>query len=400
VANGRPVRIATFRHESYSNIVPDLAASSSRIGLALGFLTNDRFGHLTSGAVRTAPVGGDFESLEEDCTASSRVVRNFDVSGHAVVYHRCHEQGAYPVVRDYGGPVPIEQQIPARPAGGLRIAGRYVAALEDSADEGYNVSSIAVWDRFTGALVYRVPKEASEAGIHSLALQDDGRIAFSFSDIGDGPGSQVAWASPGEPYSHVLPLPRRAKYELQLVGDRIGYIANRSSVNGAIAGGEVGISDLAGNRRRIARWAEGSAFNENFDFDGERIAWLTYSCRALRLHIAAVDTPPPDMGPRAGCPLRFDVRPRVLANGRVRLFVDCTGFSGGHCQGRQISISVRRDGRRLVVARGERERTVNLTPAGQKIVTRRSRVRVRVGAVIVDDSGRRERRAASTVLRR
>jgi hypothetical protein len=378
-------RASTLR--SFPEGAPDLAAR-----LAMSVSIFDSQGRAFERDVRTAAIGAGFEVLDEGCGAPASFIRSVDVSDKAVAYLRCGEAGLAAVVRDYSGSASVEQQIPQPLSSGLRVAGRYVAGLEKSADELYVVSAIVVYDRFSGELVYRLPEEVVRHGVHSLDLQDDGKVAFSYAAGG---GQQIAWASVAEPYAHVLPLPRRDKYVVAVAGDRIGYLGSRSNWEGYIAPADVSVSDLAGTSRRVGRGAEGSFFNENFDFDGDRATWWSYGCRTARVHIIEVDEPPALSAPRSGCALRFTRDPRVR-RGRVRLAIDCFGFIAGSCRARRVRISA---GDR-VLARGPSGGRVRLSRDGRRLMSTRRSVRVRVRAVLVDDSGRREPRAGRATLRR
>jgi hypothetical protein len=359
----------------------------------------DAAGNAFARDVLTAPMGGEFEPIAERCpvfSGSPDLLRGVDVSGQAVAYQGCDANGQREsVVRDYSGAPPLEQAVPSSPAGGLRIAGRYVAALEDDAYEALNVSAVAVHDRFTGELVYRLTKETTGLGVHSLALQEDGKLAFSFGDSGG--GQRVAWASPAEPYPHVLALPRRNNYVVQIAGDQIGYQAGRDAPEGLITRAVIGVADLTGRSRRLGTHGEGATYLENFDFDGERATWWSYGCRSVRIHVVRVDGRPTLAKPRAGCALRFTRPARVQARSRVRLYVDCFGFAGDKCSARRLSITTAAGGR-TVIARGSRQARVRLTDAGRRLMARRGRLRVRVAAVLVDETGRHEPRRGKTTL--
>jgi hypothetical protein len=393
-AAGRGERIGSFPPARFAGeVLAHLSASSTRVAVAATRFESS--GYPYGQDFFTAPVSGSFEALGERCPTPVRdVSRAVDVSGDAVAYRRCSpDEWSTFVVRDFGGPFPGEQRVPGAPAGAVRVAGRYVAALEDQATERLNVSAIVVYDRITGELAYRVPREASSRGIASLALQDDGKVAFSFAP-GSG-GQQIAWASQTEPFPHVLGLPRRHKYGVQIVDDRIGYIGAQAS-SGARA--EVGVTDLTGASQRIGNNAEEYVFREDFDFDGERIAWWSYGCTTALIHVASVAAAPAPSRPRTGCALRFTRRPRVLAGGRVRLHVDCFGFTAGECSARRVVATARDRRERVVVFRSRRGGGSTLTAAGKRLLARRSRVAVRVRAVLTDSTGRREPRKGRTTL--
>jgi hypothetical protein len=369
------------------SLLPYLSASQSRV--AVWLRVSDHHGPVATEAF-AGPLGGEFEQLSR-CGDSSflRDLRRVDVSGEAVVLARCRDGRYEWLVRDYAGPVPVEQPLPGQPSGGLRIAGRHVAALEERTPDTPN--GIAVYDRITARVVYRVPAARTPHGIHSFALQSDGKVAFTYATDTE---LKVAWASPSEPVPHDVPLPRGPVYQLQLAGDRIAYQAGNPD-----GPGEVGVSDLAGRRRTVAVDGEGGYLAEAFDFDGERIAWWSYGCTTARIHVALVAARRSAPRPRSGCRLRFTRRPPPVTSGTARLYVDCFGFTDRQCSARRVVLTARADGRRVVVGRGERARQVRLTAVGRRLLGDRRAVRARARAVLTDAAGRREPRSGLLTLR-
>jgi hypothetical protein len=179
--SGPASTVARFRAPRGANgLFPQLAASPSRIVIAATEGDPDTPWSLES--VYTAPVvGGAFETLDRDCNlgGAAQVPRTADVSGELVVYWRCAEQPRGVVIRDYSISPPAEEMIPgARPLG-LRLAGRYVAWLEDCCGSSSIASGIAVYDRVSRSIAYEIPKAAMPGELNSLDLQSDGTVAFS-----------------------------------------------------------------------------------------------------------------------------------------------------------------------------------------------------------------------------
>jgi hypothetical protein len=370
------------------SLFPQLAASPERIALAA--TAGDTDTSARSRTVFTAAAGGPFETLDRDCDRSGAqdFPRPVDVSGQLVVYPRCTSQGTQEVVvRDYSTPTPLEGVVPGAEVHGLRIAGRYVAWLEGGTLQAYSEAGIAVYDRVAGVVAYRVPHEAMRGDVNDFDLQDDGKVVFS---VGARKG-QVAWASPAEPRPHGLGLPHRDSYEVRIAGDRIGFEAGVS--------GEVGISDLDGHWRRLGNLAEGSAATDDFDFDGERLAWWSFGCTRAFVHLTTADGPPALSRARSGCRLRFTRKPSI-ARGAARLHVDCFGFYADRCYARHVRLVAVVGGarRRVLVGAGKSARRVVLTAAGRKLLRRHRVLHVRASATLRDGSGRRERRSGPLAL--
>jgi hypothetical protein len=373
--------------------LPQFAASSTRIVLARH---NGGGDDCCGRDVFTAPLGGEFEVLDAGCPEYNGPdkPRDVDVSGDAVVFPLCDKNGAKSIVRDYSGAPPVDWEVPGRPAGGLRIAGRYVAAFENFASNAFNPGPIDVYDRVTGQLVYQLPKKA-DRGISNYDLQADGKIALSYVAPGSG-GGRVGWASPSEPFLHRLPLPARPFYDVRMAGNRIAYEAGRSAPEIYFTLADIGVTDLAGHRRRLGNQGEGEVFDEFFDFDGKRVAWWSYGCTRAKIRVVRADGPPAISPPRHGCKLRFRRPPRV-AGRSVHLFLDCFGFPAEACHGRHVVLSTDRRGHR-VVGRGRYASKVRLTRRGRQLLTRRGSLRVFVRALVTDESGQRERRRGRTTL--
>jgi hypothetical protein len=373
----------------------DLAASAGRIAAAVTVFDNR--GNAYAQDLRSAPVGGTLTSVDEGCLLSP-FVRIADLDGDVIAYQRCTAGGIEAVTRDLAAQRSEAVPLPGNSHGALRVAGNFVVAVDGTTQERYTLSSISVYDRLSGALAYRLPVEAVERGVHSLALQDDGTLVFSFAASGVPAGERVAWASPSEPVAHVLPLPRRDKYEVAIADSKIGYLASRSNANGYILGGTVGVTDLAGNTRIIAHGAAGSYFNENFDFDGTRVAWWSYGCTRALVHVRDVADGPSTGTGRSRCRLRFTGPLRIKRGDRVTFPVDCFGFLDHSCDADRVRITASVEGRRVVVARSALEGGISLTRRGRNARRSRHRLPVRVSAVLSDGTAHRERRTGRATL--
>jgi hypothetical protein len=349
--------------------------------------------------VLTAAPDGPLETLDQDCNlfGTPDRPRSIDVSGQLVAYGRCVDDGRQEaVVRDYSESMPVEQVIPGGRPLRLRVAGRYVAWLDDGAGQVYVRSGIVVYDRLGASLAYRIPKDAMPGEVHDIDIQDDGKVAFSYAAPG---GMKIAWASKSEPSPHTLSLRARASYEVRIARDQIGFEAGRSGGAGEITLADVGIADLSGHARRKGNLAEGSLFSDDFDFDGTRLAWWTYGCTHAFVRVVSAAGAAAINAPRSGCPLRFS-RPPSVAGGIVQLHIDCFGFSGEACDTRAVRLFFRRGDRHTIVGRGRSAARVKLTPAGKGLLHRHRRLRVSAVATLSDDGGRREHRAADLILHR
>jgi hypothetical protein len=376
-------------------LFPQLAASPQR--LVLTTTAEQPFGLSGSRSVLTSPVGGAFETLDSGCGLfGSDRPRSVDVNGRVVVYARCAADGGRQqvIVRDYAMAQPVDQQIPGAGLFGLRIAGRFVAWLDDASEQvGFVRAGITVYDRTLGTVAYHLPVDSIPGPVHDLDLQADGKVAFSYQ--AGGGDTRIAWASANEPRLHRISLPRRYSYEVRIAGDRIAFEGGRSVFGGMWTRADVGVSDLAGHARKVGNLGEGDLFTDNFDFDGRRLTWWQYGCTTALIRVATVSGPAAISPPRQGCRLRFTRAPTVDSSGGVAFHVSCFGFPGETCDVHNVSLS--RRGR--IVARGANGARVKLTRYGRGLL-RHGQIAVRATATLTDDSGRRERRSARLALRR
>lgn len=394
-AGGSASLLLSFHPPPGGALIPELAASPSRVVVASGVgEAGPRGASWGARDVYTAAIGASAEQLGSRCDifGTPDLPRAVDVSGNALVYPRCDGDGQYVHVRDYSTAAPVDEQVPgAQPGGGLRIAGRYVAWLDNGGDEVANVTGITVYDRLAGRISYHIKKGSVGQGVHELDLQTDGKLTFSYQTSD---GQRIAWASPAEPRRHTLPLRNANPYDVRIAGDRIAFQVGPTVFAGAVFPATIGITDLEGHARTLAKRAEGGLFSEDFDFDGTRLAWWSYGCSHALIHQVAASAPPSFTPPRSGCPLRFTSSPRLESGGhRLRLFVNCFGFDGG-CGLRDTLITAKRDGKRIVVGSQGRGARVQLTSKGRDLIARPGSLRVRVATTLVDLAGRDERRHA------
>jgi hypothetical protein len=391
---GRPARMATLDPPRYSELIPELGASRARVAIGTGISSPDALWGQRS--VFSATIGSRPRQLGSRCNLSdlADLPRAVDVSGEAIIYPRCDSDGQFVHVRDYSTTPPVDRRIAdAIPGGGLRIAGRYVAWLEPSGHNVFNKSGVTVYDRVLGAPIYVIGKQAVGYGLHQLDLQSDGTLVFSYASDNR---HRIAWASLSEPYRHVLPLHAREPYEVRIADDQIAFETGSQPGAGIVARAKVGVSDLAGHARILGNQGEGSLFSEDFDFDGHRLAWWSYGCANVRIHVVDATASPRVSSPRQGCRLRLTRQPRLENEGRrLRLFVDCFGFDiNGHnrCGVRKARVTTEHDGETTLVAMKQRGSSVKLTDKGRELVRRPGELHVRVAATLVDLADRRERR--------
>jgi hypothetical protein len=389
----RPSTIATFqRGFNVVNFVPSLAASPSRT--AISFIAEDPAGY-TERRVYTAPSGGTFETLDEGCQlyGGYDVPRAIDVSGEVVVFPRCDPHGASEVVvRDYSTSPAAEEVIAGAKPNAVRIAGRYVAWLDQAT--GFSLpAGIVVYDRARHEIAYRIAQSEMPGHVYDLDVQDDGKVAFS---VVLAAGPRIAWASPTEPRPHVLPLAARERFEVHITGDRIGFETGTQPCCGFVSSANVGVTDLAGHSRGLGNLGEGTVFDDNMDFDGKRVAWWTYGCTRAFVHVISAGGPPLILPRRSGCPLRFARKP-LIVDGRVHVYVDCFGFV--ECFTSKATLTVRRHNRRITVGRGHSALRIALKPAGKALLRRHHALRVRATVTISDGEQKRETRSGPVTLR-
>jgi len=366
-----------------------LAASSDRVALDLVYPSLEAPGAGSEQAF-AGPVGSSLSPLSESSCKTNydvTVYRSIGVSGQSVAYEGpvCHQAS----VTDFGSPGAPSLRLPDD-AFLLRIAGRYVVYAEGPRGLGSvnDPNPVVVFDRVAGREVYRIPTGSVPGNIVGLDVQDDGKILLTYRVIaGHQLNEEVGWASPSQPYVHAL-LPVSGVYTARLVNDEVVAVRATSPVNDL---GSLLLADLRGSTRTLAtRAVIPNGILEHFDFDGQRVAWVTRACDGVRINVTGLQgTSGVSRPPR--CRLRLDGIGRVIRHRRVRLTFSCVGFAF-ECETGGVSITSRSASRQhtVVIARSTGGRLSTgtgsfvLTRAGRRLIAHRHRLRVRVTAYIAD----------------
>ena len=244
----------------------ELAASSSRTAVVSRH--GDRL-EVFAGAVgaRLARI----ERCERHVAASG-----IDVSGDLLAFPRCDGRL---VVRDLAGAEP-DVVLGAR-VRDAQLAGRFVAWREGGHDP-----RVVVYDRDHGRVAYELPA----AGIGTLALQANGKVAFAL-HAGDGL-QELGWATRRQPTVNRLDIANRFAYFPRMASGRIAF--GRTPVKATDdSGDELGI---------VAPWSPHATILSRrltsttaLDYDGSTIAYAE-----RRHHGAAIRTREPPVSPRPG----------------------------------------------------------------------------------------------------
>jgi hypothetical protein len=405
-AGASPVRVQTFAPEAPPGgrqyLSATLAASPS-----LAAVTAFAYRDIGPGAGRqpeyteqyVGPPGGPLERVAW-CPAEQNQVRSADVSGEAYVYRQCDEGEGHVEIRDFGAEPLSGSAAVGRGGYFARIAGRYVAWLDGvwQPETVSNTADLVVYDRVAGTEVYRVGREDIGRTLHSLDVQSDGKIAFSYETDARSEDRVVGgWASPAEPYVHRLPLPERGEYDVKIVDDRIAFQAGHSQ-GFTIQHADIGLSDLSGNTRLLARRTDAYVFNESFDYDGERVTWSEYGCERRRLVVRAVNEPGTAKGAPRNCPLRMLAKPRVTRGVAVFRF-GCGGF----LRPCSFMATLRAAGRKVGHIGRERAARnpvrVRLSRAGRRVLEQRGSLRVELTVRLMAPTGHEQVRRKTVRLR-
>jgi hypothetical protein len=147
----------------------------------------------------------------------------------------------------------------------IALAGRYVGWIR----ERDLAAEVVVRDLDSGADVVRLTTDDLGArGIDQVALQDDGKVAFAYSNRSF---QRIGWAAPGTPGARVLD---RGEFEgLALAGDRVVYERKRRFA------GDLVLRRLNGGTRRLAHFPERRRRVGHLDLDATRAAWATRPMR-------------------------------------------------------------------------------------------------------------------------
>lgn len=321
-----------------------------------------------------------------DLGGSPQLARTLDASGPRLIYLDCDRNRV--VVTNTS-----THQSADTPAGssGLRIAGRYIAWIGCCSGAG----PVSVYDWRAGKLVYTIAAPEAGGPWGDLDLGPDGTLVVAKPPEKEHQiGARLAWAAPTSPHLHILPL-ARSTYFVTLVGGKIAFERGTED-SGDVPRGEVGLTDLAGHLRIVARGAYAAAFERQFDFDGKRIAWYAYSCSGVRMHVQSIDSSQVITESLLRCPLVLKRKPQVTKDGVVSLRFSCYGYSGGHfgyppaCSARDVVLTAKDAGHSVVVARGRKASHVPLTSAGKTLLKKRGSLSVRITATMGDPAGTRE----------
>jgi hypothetical protein len=379
-----------------------MAGSPSRLGVmtTLGRASNGG-ADANNGDVARDVLGGTPDGpltpLSPRC-GEGTLLQSIDASGDLVAYGSCRTASDDAVVVDPVAGAASATTIPGA-GNGVRIAGRYLAWLENYQPAGELLYGhrydVAVSDRTTGAVVYRIHAGETHGGVHSFDIQDDGTLVLSYVTLprgGDSAVMRAAWASVAAPVLHQVPLRDAGSYEVAIADGTVAF--ERGSGSGSRDFADIGTADLRGHERLVARSGQGAVGHRSFDFDGRRLAWWSYGCSTALINVAL---PGARTVPRArrGCPLTFKTRPHVKRPRTVAFRVDCFGFES--CMVKHVALALR-NSRGVVIARGHGRRA-QLTARGLALLAARERLRLRMSAVIRDAVGRKERRSAQVTLR-
>jgi hypothetical protein len=151
----------------------------------------------------------------------------------------------------------------------VALAGRYVAWIRERDLSG----ELVVHDLVTGADVVRLTLDDLAArGLDELALQQDGAVAFAYSNRNF---QRIAWAAPGTPGVRVLD---RGTFDgVALAGGRVLY---ERTVSERRFSGELLLRPLAGGEpRRLAFFPERRWRVGHLDLDATRATWATRPMR-------------------------------------------------------------------------------------------------------------------------
>lgn len=347
------------------------------------------------------PPTGPFEQIVRCATDPYTGLRAADVWGEAYAYRRCDEGDGHVEVRDTAA-VPLS---PSRSVGrggyGARIAGRYVAWLDS--DLWYRPScsggsELVVYDRVADAEVYRIPNAEMQGRVDSLDVQEDGTVVMAF-EPGPCADLVVAWASPEEPYLHRLSLPTREHYEVQIGAGQIAFQRGNHVLDVSVPRAEVGIADLDGDVRVVARNTDAFDTLESFDFDGERLVWREFGCEERRLVIRRADEAGEARGGGTNCRARL-LRKPVVRKGVATFHFGCGAFVTP-CAFRVELRSARTGARVGRTPQSYRENPVRikLRRSAWRALKRRGALRVNAKVELHDDSARVQVRRATYRLR-
>jgi hypothetical protein len=310
-----------------------------------------------------------------------------DVSGSVVVYFDC-DAGDVAITDTATGQT---THVPGTYRG-LRVAGRYLAWVTGHSagiDDG-----VMVYDWKGRVPVYAIPESMTHGVVWDLDLNADGVLALP-TPAGHNM-AKLTWASPDSPKLHRIPVSDSSFYQARLVGSRVVYQRGLDS-GGEMLRAEIGLSDLQGGARTLAKGSYGATYEVRFAFDGKRIAWYAYSCRGARLHVQPISSETIRESLRR-CPLRFRKPAKVTGGRYVRLVPNCYGYSRYTCDNRHVVLRLASN-QHSIVGSGKHAKRVRLNDEGARRLKEHGKLRVLVTATMVDRTGIRERRRGRITIR-
>lgn len=241
-----------------------LAGSSTRVlAGTLDLVWGDRLTELYRATVWSAGSGGPVEQLR------ARESTDQQPSGYAV---RATE-GAFAIGDDV-----FAEEAPSTPAASFTAA-RFVDLAGDLALVA-DADGLRVVRWRDSSELYR-PRVA---GIHTVDLQPDGKLAFVL--VRDGVRT-AGWASPEEPWPHLLPVEQSAELDVAIAGDRIAVRTTDDVAVFTLDGGLVALVDAPDVLGAPA-------------FDGRRVAWAARRCAVTFVATWSPGEAVPRL-PSAGC---------------------------------------------------------------------------------------------------
>jgi hypothetical protein len=243
----------------------------------------------------------------------------------------------------------------------------------------------------TSSVRYTIPTDEAHPRVLDLDLARNGTLVLSYE--GKPP---LAWASLESPALHSIPIGGR-NYYVKLAGGTVAF-ARGHEYAGDVPRAEVGVTDLSGNARLLARGADSGGFDGKFDFDGTRVAWYAYACRGARMHVQPIDSKVVEES-LVRCPLRLRKPPQVKDGKYVVLRFRCHGYATT-CRARNVRLTNRVEDHNVLLGEGLKGSRVSLTDKGRQLLRERDALTVRTAATIEDQAGTRERRHGSAVLRK
>jgi hypothetical protein len=374
-----------------TRMVAQLEASPERVALGLGVDTAVGPSDVTQVVeYLQGPVGAPLELLAR-CGLPLGYAADVDAGGATVAHHGfdCGRSSAVPAtLTEFSGPEPRSVALPSG-ATSLHVAGRFALAAEP------DPPAYVVYEASTGAALRRI----AATGLRPVDLRDDGAVLFAPTTG----GGRLAVSEPGATSAREIPAPSStffARFAPRGLVLSRGPAAYRTASPRAT----LELRDLDGRLLRVlARGVHEERFGERFDVAGDRVAFVTRGCRAMRVHVRALDEPTLDWSPPRRCRADLLARPALSRSGRLLRFrASCRGLVHA-CLRTSASVTVRAGGRRRIIATGSQSPapaetnrfTLRLNSFGRRLVGRRRTVAITV-RYRVGDPPLLERAASTT----